>query len=715
MPAAAEKQDLKLCVDLSLDELATQLMVSGPHAIRPDALEALRAHAVECGYSALAETAGALAQRIRAEGSEGDGEWLRDGVAGLRDLMQEPNQNDAPEESGAQSSGAATTAAFAQDPELLEGFVQEASEHLSSIEGQLLVLEQSPSEVDAIHAVFRAFHTIKGIAGFLELTRVQAVAHEVETLLDLARNRKIPVTTTLIDMVLEGADYLTGEVAIVDALLTGRKVPPVRDNTKLLKKLAKAVADGSMAEMEDAGKQGQPSAETDVASQSVAANASSEKQQAAAADAMPKTSTTIVPMKAANGLAEASAPAANANEDADADGKRRSRGESSKGTLRVDTAKLDQLMDMVGEMVIAQSVLANNPLISGSQDARLLGNLSQLARITGEVQRRAMSMRMMPIGPLFQKTARLVRDLSRRAGKQVVLETSGESTELDKTIAEELSDPLLHMVRNALDHGIEPPDERIAKGKNPTAKLRLTAQHLAGQVVVEIADDGRGLDANKILQKAQQRGLVEEGAVLSQAAIFQLIFEPGFSTADKITDISGRGVGMDVVRKHVEKLRGRIEIQSTAGQGTTFSLFFPLTLAIINGLVVAVGEQRYILPIFSVREMLRPTREMLFTVQGRQEMILIRGELLPLVRLYQRFSVQPGTEDLCQGVLVVAEFGDTHFCLFVDDLVGQQEIVIKSLDESFDGCAGLAGCAILGDGRVGLILDVASVFTEKAS
>jgi two-component system, chemotaxis family, sensor kinase CheA len=203
--------------------------------------------------------------------------------------------------------------------------------------------------------------------------------------------------------------------------------------------------------------------------------------------------------------------------------------------------------------------------------------------------------------------------------------------------------------------------------------------------------------------------------VLSQAAIFQLIFEPGFSTADKITDISGRGVGMDVVRKHVEKLRGRIEIQSTAGEGTTFSLFFPLTLAIINGLVVAVGEHRYILPIFSVREMLRPTREMLFTVQGRQEMILIRGELLPLVRLYQRFSVQPGTDDLCQGVLVVAEFGDTLFCLFVDDLVGQQEIVIKSLDESFDGCAGLAGCAILGDGRVGLILDVASVFTEKTS
>jgi two-component system chemotaxis sensor kinase CheA len=715
MPTALENQDLKLSVERSLDELATQLMVSGPSSIRPDAFEVLCANAEEGGFRAVADAANAAAQRLRSEakGSKaGDLNWLRDSIAALGDLMQaSPVPSSQPvEETATPSTSSATTANFAQDPELLEGFVMEANEHLSAIEGHLLVLEKSPSELDAIHAVFRAFHTIKGIAGFLELTRVQAVAHEVETLLDLARNQKVAVTEALIDMVLEAADHLTGEVAIVEAVLAGRKAPPIRDNTQLLRKLAKAVADSSLPEHAEPEEQAKPEAAAQIR---LLGEGTVEKQPVITT--LEKTSVSQIERPGKNEIDPPPAPLAVANEDAEADGKRRNRGEASKGTLRVDTAKLDQLMDMVGEMVIAQSVLANHPLISSSQDARLLGNLSQLARITGEVQRRAMSMRMMPIGPLFQKTARLVRDLSRRAGKQVVLETSGESTELDKTIAEELSDPLLHMVRNALDHGIEIPEDRVAKGKNPVAKLRLTAQHMAGQVVVEIADDGRGLDAAKILQKAQQKGLVEEGAVLSPAAIFQLIFEPGFSTADKITDISGRGVGMDVVRKHVEKLRGRIEIQSVQGKGTTFSLFFPLTLAIINGLVVSVGEHRYILPIFSVREMLRPTREMLFTVQGRQEMILIRGELLPLVRLYQRFSVKPGTEDLCQGVLVVAEFGDTQFCLFVDDLVGQQEIVIKSLDESFDNCAGLAGCAILGDGRVGLILDVASVFTEKTS
>jgi two-component system chemotaxis sensor kinase CheA len=710
MPSALENQDLKLNVERSLDELATQLMVSGASSIRPDAFDVLGANAEEAGFQAVAQAANELAQRLRKEskGKKVDLDWLRDSIASLGDLIQAApvTKSEPVEVAEAPSTSSATTANFAQDPELLEGFVMEANEHLSAIEGHLLVLEKSPLELDAIHAVFRAFHTIKGIAGFLELTRVQAVAHEVETLLDLARNQKIAVTTTLIDMVLEAADHLTGEVAIVEAVLAGRKTPPVRDNTQLLKMLAKAVAESSLPALDEEA----PATPSPVR---LLPEGTVEKQPVVTT--LEKAPAAQIERPGKNEIDPPVAPLAVANDDPETDTKRRTRGDASKGTLRVDTAKLDQLMDMVGEMVIAQSVLANHPHISGSQDARLLGNLSQLARITGEVQRRAMSMRMMPIGPLFQKTARLVRDLSRRAGKQVVLETSGESTELDKTIAEELSDPLLHMVRNALDHGIEVPDDRVAKGKNPTAKLRLTAQHMAGQVVVEISDDGRGLDAAKILQKAQQKGLVEEGAVLSPAAIFQLIFEPGFSTADKITDISGRGVGMDVVRKHVEKLRGRIEIQSVQGQGTTFSLFFPLTLAIINGLVVAVGEHRYILPIFSVREMLRPTREMLFTVQGRQEMILIRGELLPLVRLYQRFSVTPGTEDLCQGVLVVAEFGDTQFCLFVDDLVGQQEIVIKSLDESFDNCAGLAGCAILGDGRVGLILDVASVFTEKTS
>jgi two-component system chemotaxis sensor kinase CheA len=367
-------------------------------------------------------------------------------------------------------------------------------------------------------------------------------------------------------------------------------------------------------------------------------------------------------------------------------------------------------MDMVGEMVIAQSILSNIPRNASAGEARLAGEMSQLARITSEVQRCAMSMRMMPVGPLFQKNAKMVRDLSRRNGKQVSLELAGESTEVDKTIAEELSDPLLHMIRNALDHGIEPPDERIAAGKNPMASLRIAAEHQAGQIVISISDDGRGLDPQRIRNKALQNGLIEPSAQLTEAEIFHLIFAPGFSTAEKITDISGRGVGMDVVRQHVESLRGRIEIKSELGKGTTFFIFLPLTLAIIEGLVIIVGNHRYIIPLFSVREMFRPTQDMLFTVQGSDEMILIRGALLPLIRLHKRFAINPRTQNICEGLLVVCEYAAKRFCLFVDDLLGRQEIVIKPLDEAFKRVQGLAGSAILGDGRIGLILDVAGIF-----
>ena len=258
--------------------------------------------------------------------------------------------------------------------------------------------------------------------------------------------------------------------------------------------------------------------------------------------------------------------------------------------MRVDTAKLDYLVDMVGEMVIAQSLVRHNQVLAADSDPRLNRDLAQLARLTGEVQRTAMSMRMVPIGQLFQRTARQVRDLSRKVGKQVELATRGEDTELDKTIAEELADPLMHMVRNAIDHGIEAPADRVAAGKPPRARITLAAYHQGGQILIEVADDGRGLDCERILVKARQKGLVEEGARLSESDTFRLILEPGFSTADQVSELSGRGVGMDVVRKQVEKLRGRIEIRSQAGQGATFLLKLPLTLALIDGLVVTIGS-----------------------------------------------------------------------------------------------------------------------------
>ncbi|SPE26567.1 fused chemotactic sensory histidine kinase in two-component regulatory system with CheB and CheY: sensory histidine kinase; signal sensing protein (fragment) [Candidatus Sulfopaludibacter sp. SbA6] len=324
-----------------------------------------------------------------------------------------------------------------------------------------------------------------------------------------------------------------------------------------------------------------------------------------------------------------------------------------------------------------------------------------------------MAMRLVPIGPLFSRMARLVRDLARQFGKRVEMETHGDEIELDRNIVEELADPLMHMVRNALDHGLETPEERQASGKNPTARLLLKAQHQAGQVVIEIADDGRGLNRERIQSKAIEKGLIASGDGLTDAEIYNLIFLPGFSTAAEVTNVSGRGVGMDVVRRHIEKLRGRIEIRSTRGSGSTFLLKLPLTLAIIDGLVVGVGEERYIVPLFAVREMFRPAQETIWTVQQRGEMALVRGGLLPVLRLYRRFHVTPRSEDPLQSVLVVAEVEGQRFCLLVDELIGKQEVVIKTLGEMFRNVPGVAGGAILGDGRVGLILDVDRLFKEK--
>jgi two-component system chemotaxis sensor kinase CheA len=378
--------------------------------------------------------------------------------------------------------------------------------------------------------------------------------------------------------------------------------------------------------------------------------------------------------------------------------------------IRVQTAKLDYLMDMVGEMVITQSLIRHNPAISSLQNAKLMADISQLARITGEVQRTTMGMRMISLGQVFQRSTRLIRDLSRKQGKNIQVEVSGEETEVDKTIAEELTDPLLHMVRNACDHGVDTPEERAAAGKPVTATVKLSAYHQGGQIVIEIADDGRGLHREKILAKAVQKGLIEPNAHLSEQEVFNLIFEPGFSTAAQVTDLSGRGVGMDVVRRNIQKLRGRIDIQSKQGKGTTFFLRLPLTLAIIEGLVVGVGETRYIVPIYAVRELISPKPDMLGTVHGRNETAMVRNQVLPVLRLSKRFNVKPRSEDPCHGLLVVTESQEQPFCLLVDEVLGKQEVVIKSLGETLKDISGITGGAILGDGRVGLILDLEGVF-----
>jgi len=639
-----------------IDELATQLVLEGPAPGLGADLARLSEQAARRGCTETARIASELAEQSGHSRPSGTAleEVLRQGIARLQNALAADVATSPDAVVWEPEPAASGPNSLAQDPELVRDFIVEGREHLTSIESLMLVLDKNPGDLEAIHSVFRGFHTIKGLAGFLEFAAIQEVAHEVETLLDLVRNEKLPITAAVVDVVLEGADHLKQAVKAVEAELAGHPPQPAGDARPLLARIQKAAHTGALSD-EPVVRRPDPVGEE------------------------PRT-----------------APPAAKSPDA--------------FSVRVETAKLDCLIDMVGEMVIAQSLVRHNPSLASLRDMRLQGDLSQLARITTEVQRTAMSMRMLPIAQLFQRTARLVRDLSRKAGKQVELETSGEETELDKTIAEELADPLMHMVRNAIDHGIEEPAERLAAGKPAVAQLRLGAYHQGGQIVVEIADDGRGLDREKILAKARDKRLIEPGASLTDSEIHHLIFEPGFSTAAQVTDISGRGVGMDVVRRHVQKLRGRIEIHSQMGRGATFFLKLPLTLAIIEGLVVAAGAYRYIVPVFAVREMFRPTPDAIKTIHGRDEMALVRGRLLPVVRLCRRFGLRPRSEDPCQGLLVVAECEGLQFCLLVDDLVGKQEVVIKSVGESLKNIAGIAGAAILGDGRVGLILDMEGVF-----
>jgi two-component system, chemotaxis family, sensor kinase CheA len=567
--------------------------------------------------------------------------------------------------------------ALAADPELLGEFIAEAREHLTAIEFQALAIEQDPSNRDAIHAIFRAFHTIKGLAGFLDLNAMQAVAHEVETVLDLARNEQLRMTPEVIDAILESKDFLNTWVAAMETMTPGAGLPSGPTGTALIERIQAFVA-GEGPSTADPVPEAAPTSGLQDLARAVAA---------APPEPEPEVENPAPP--------EASQPGARRKDVA---------------LVKIQTVKLDYLVDMVGEMVIAQSLIRHDPDLAAENRPRLARNLSQLARITDEVQRTAMSMRMVSIGQLFNKMSRLVRDLSQKTGKAVELVLQGEDTELDRNIVEELADPLMHMIRNALDHGIESPELRRQAGKSEIARIMLRAGHQSGHIAIDIADDGRGLNRDKILRKAVERGLTVSGAALTDAEVFNFIFHPGFSTADQVTDVSGRGVGMDVVRKHIQKLRGRVDIQSTAGVGTTFRLKLPLTLAIIDALVAGVGGVRYIIPIYAVREMLRPTPDMISTVQGRAEMALVRGSLLPIVRLHQAFNVTPRSTDPCECLLIVAENGVKRYCLMVDELIGKQEVVIKSLGEKFQHVEGVAGGAILGDGRVGLILDLERLF-----
>lgn len=602
---------------------------------------------------------------------------------------------------------------LAGDADLLREFTNESHEHLQNIELGVLTLEENPTDSGTLNSIFRAFHTFKGGSGFLNLRPINHLAHELESLLDLARQSKLSIDSHIINLILAGGDTLNRFVAEIEAQLGGTRAgESIIVPTRALLQQVRGVIETCGASGESATKPA-PAAALAVTARAEDPVVRHAPEPGAASSPM---SERVEATGAAPGLevrpGGGSPPSAVPVESGANPAARAVQGGAT--AVKVDTHKLDSLVDLVGEMVIAQSIVMQDSDLLGLRSQHLSRNLAQLGRITKELQRVAMSLRMVPIRSTFQKMTRLVRDLSIKAGRQVELQMSGEDTELDRTIVEEISDPLVHMIRNAVDHGIEHPDKRLASGKSPHGVIHLRAFHQGGNIVVEVEDDGAGLNRDRILKKAVDKGLLPAGVQLSDAQIFDLIFAPGFSTAEKVTDISGRGVGMDVVRRNIEKLRGKIEIQSTLGKGSRFTIYLPLTLAIIDGMIVGVGPQRYIVPTLAVRESFRPTPDMVSSVQGRAEVINVRGHLLPLVRLHQLFGIEARALDPTQGIVIVIESDRESRCLLVDDLLGKQEVVIKSLGDTFKQSVSLAGAAILGDGRVGLILDVDALVGPRA-
>jgi len=421
-----------------------------------------------------------------------------------------------------------------------------------------------------------------------------------------------------------------------------------------------------------------------------------EPPQSAAIETTPPSSATNPPIVSESGQ----------NEKVNAD-KTPSAGKSS-ASIRVDTAKIDTLINMVGELVITQSMLSLiGEHFSLNKLDQLKNGLAQLERHTRELQESVMNIRMLPISFVFSRFPRLVHDLSSKLGKKIELQLIGEHTEVDKTVVELISDPLVHLVRNSLDHGIETPDERIAAGKQETGTVTLEAFHRGGNIVIEVSDDGRGLDKDKLRAKALEKGLIQDDAVLSDKQTYELIFMPGFSTAEQLTDVSGRGVGMDVVRRNIQSLGGNIDIVSQLGKGSTMAIYLPLTLAILDGQSVAVGDETYIIPLGSIIESINVTERMINRVAGKGETFRLRQEYLPIIRMHEIFSVPNAkATKLTEGLLVVVEGQDIRCGLFVDDLLTQQQVVVKSLEANYRQVEGISGATILGDGSVALILDI---------
>lgn len=607
--------------------------------------------------------------------------------------MEYPVSESSAEQDAASADNAQTAAWQGEDaddpfkltitPEMVKQYITESEDLLSAVEDSFLILDKEPDNSEEINDAFRSLHSFKGNSGFLGFKDLENLSHKAETVLDKVRLREMKADTELFSLLLEIVDFLR----IGINLLSEGKEPDIPSASGLVSLMEASIKKMAIVPPK-------PEIKNTIPPAAPVANADKGKEDAKSSDkAVAKTNKPALKPQPAK-------PVKNAVQ---------------RQSIRVDVEKLEVLLDLVGELVIAEAMVAENPDIKDLDIS--LENFEKsslhLNKITRDLQDIATSIRMVPLSGTFRRMIRLVRDLAQKTGKKVDLKIIGERTEVDKTVIEQIADPLVHIIRNSIDHGISKPAERKKAGKSEIGTVILEAKYVGGEVWISIKDDGAGLNRGKIVSKAIEKGLIEgDGSDVPDQDIWQLIFAPGFSTADKVTDVSGRGVGMDVVKRNIENIRGKVEVSCVPGEGSEVVLRIPLTLAIIDGMLIKVGSNLYIIPIIAIIETIRVSYNDITKTMDGQEILNVRGHLHPVIRMHDFYNVEPAHTELPDGIIMIVEDAGKRFCLFVDELIGQQQVVIKGLSEYLGVIHAISGCTILGDGTVCLIVDVAAVSKE---
>lgn len=627
--------------------------------------------------------------------------------------------------------------------ELFDSFLIETSEILESLSQDLMTLENEPRNFDLLNRIFRGFHTIKGTASFMGFEEIATVTHHAEDILNKLRRDELVVNLGIIDVLLEVHDIIkilvedikNGEIKPFDYTEIVAKIELVKDpNAEIPQPPAHHETVEKIEEKKDHFEPN-PEALSGSAVDKVLSNSDLFSEPGdftpeelaliqAAFDEVNSTMRTEIKEETEKYKQKIKVEEEKAAEEPTDESKAAQAGakmsKAASETIRIDVSRIEILMDLSGELVLGRNRLTQISDIIESSIANkdkvreLLETTAQIDFITSEIQSAVMKMRMVQIAKLYQKAPRIVRDLSKEFNKKINLVLLGEETEIDRGIIEELNDPLVHMLRNSCDHGIETADERIKTGKIPEGTIIINAYQEGNAIVLKISDDGKGMDPEKLKTKALEKGLITEEQAMTMAKneALQLIFAPGFSTAQKVTSVSGRGVGMDVVRTNIQNLKGLIEIDSELGKGSTFTIKLPLTLAIIQGLLVKVQNEEYAIPLSSVIEVVSITDEAIYTINN-QEVIRIREDVNPLIRLDKTLKCAATTESLHGKYVVLVGYGYQKIGLVVDELLGQQEIVIKSLGEYLGHIKGIAGSTILGDGRVIMIIEVSELINKS--